>query len=174
MYTQGQGTADEGTGPPTSRSGAAPHLFRDLRDLCPQETGALEVLLRPCCLGQGSLNKSTQQIGRGEETIKVLETLWFVEARSQSGNSQLLRLRFADDNASGTWGKAATPATSVHAPQVISFFLGLVGTVRGPRPQRFPHANPQAYDVSVFPSTAKTTLQAFPGGAVDKSPPGNA
>ena len=43
-----------------------------------------------------------------------------------------------------------------------------------PPPPEFPHPNPQAYDVSVFPSTAKTTLQAFPGGAVDKSPPGNA
>ena len=103
MYAQGQGTADEGTGPSTSRLGAAPHPFRDLRDLCPQET-ALEVLLCPCFLGQGALNKPIQQIGRGEETIKVLETLWFVEAQSQSGNSWLLRLRFADDNANKTQG----------------------------------------------------------------------
>ena len=104
MYAQGQGTADEGTGPQTLRSGAAPHPFRDLRDLCPQETGALEVLLCPCFLGQGALNKPIQQIGRGEETIKVLETLWFVEAWSQSGNSWLLGLRFADDNANRTRG----------------------------------------------------------------------
>ena len=104
VHAQGQGTADEGTGPPTSKSGAAPQPFRDLRDLCPQETGAMEVLLRPCFLGQGALNKPTQQICRGEETIKVLETLWFVEAWSQSENSWLLRLRFADDSASRTWG----------------------------------------------------------------------
>ena len=53
MYAQGQGTADDGTGPPTSKSGAAPQPFRDLRDLCPQETRGTGGPASPMLSGPG-------------------------------------------------------------------------------------------------------------------------